>query len=213
MDRPRGRRLAALGGVVGPVSFVAAWAVLGRRVPGYSPVDDAISRLAADGAPDRAWMTAGLVALGAGLPVYGRALRASVPGPAWMSVTATGLATLGVAAIPLGSETRDAVHGVLAGIGYATLAATPLLAAAPLARAGRRRWAGLAAGAGTLSAVSLAATVAGPASGLFQRLGLTVAHAWVAASAVGMLRGSWAAAALAGRDRRPGDGGAGASRP
>ena len=46
------RRLA-LGGMVGPAAFVGAWAVLGARLPGYDPTQDAISRLAADGAPTR----------------------------------------------------------------------------------------------------------------------------------------------------------------
>lgn len=186
--RPQRRRLPALGGVVGPAAFVAAWAVLGRRLPGYSPVDDAISRLAAGGAPDRYVMTAGLVALGTGLPLYGSALRATLPGPAWVCATATGLATLGVATFPLGSPTPDRIHGIFAGIGYATLAATPLVAAAPLARSGRTGWARVSVAAGLVSGASLLATLAGPASGLFQRLGLTTGHAWIVAGAVDILR-------------------------
>lgn len=185
------RRLAALGGVAGPVAFAAAWSLLGRRLPGYSPVDDPISRLAADGAPDAALMTAGLVAFGVGVPLYGAALRDALPGPAWAAAAATGLATLGVAAFPLTAHGPDTVHGAVAGVAYASLAATPLLAAAPLARAGRRGWAGASVAVGTVSAASLAATAAGPATGLFQRVGLTVAHAWVVASAVGILRRRW----------------------
>lgn len=173
---------------MGPAAFLTAWAVLGRRMPGYSPVDDPISRLAAGGAPDRYVMTAGLVALGTGLPLYGSALRATLAGPAWVCATATGLATLGVATFPLGSPTPDRIHGLFAGIGYATLAATPLIATAPLARSGRTGWARLSVGAGLLSGASLLATVAGPASGLFQRLGLTAGHAWVVVSAVDILR-------------------------
>ena len=200
MERlPQRRRLAALGGVVGPAVFVTAWALLGRRLPGYSPVDDAISRLAAGGAPDRYVMTAGLVALGAGLPLYGSALRATLSGPAWACATATGLATLGVASFPLGSPTPDRIHGVFAGIGYATLAATPLAAAAPLARSGRTGWARLSAAAGLVSGASLLATVAGPGSGLFQRLGLTAGHAWVVASALDILRTTGQGATRAGR--------------
>jgi hypothetical membrane protein len=186
--RPPRRRVAALGGVVGPAAFLTAWAVLGRRLPGYSPVDDAISRLAAGSAPDRFAMTAGLVALGTGLPLYATALRATLPGPAWVCATATGLATLGVATFPLGSPTPDRIHGIFAGIGYATLAATPFVAAAPLARSGRTGWARVSVGAGLVSCASLLSTVAGPASGLFQRLGLTVGHAWIVASAVDIFR-------------------------
>ncbi|MGH9154681.1 MAG: hypothetical protein ACRD1K_02230 [Acidimicrobiales bacterium] len=43
--RQHRRRALAAGGVVGPIAFVAAWAVLGTRLPGYSPAGDAISPL------------------------------------------------------------------------------------------------------------------------------------------------------------------------
>ena len=131
------RRLA-LGGIVGPAAFIGSWAVLGARLPGYDPTQDAISRLAAEGAPDQAWMTAGFVAFGVGVPLFGLVLRDELDGPAWATAIATGLATLGVAAFPLDGWAGDVPHGVAAAIGYLTLAATPLLAAGPLARLGRR---------------------------------------------------------------------------
>ena len=173
---------------MGPIAFVAAWAVLGRRAPDYSPVDDAISRLAASGAEDRIAMTAGMVAFGVGVPMYGLALRAALRGPAWAFATTSGLATLGVAAFPLGSPARDATHGVFAGLAYASLAATPLAAAAPLARAGESHWARWSVAVGVVSAVSLAATVLGPASGLLQRVGLTVTDGWIVATSIGIIR-------------------------
>ena len=125
--------------MLGPAAFVGAWAVLGTRIPGYDPTQDAISRLAADGAPDQAWMTAGFVAFGVGVPLFGLALRDALDGPAWTTAVATGLATLGVAAFPLDGWAGDTPHNVAAGLGYVTLAATPLLAAGPLARLGHRR--------------------------------------------------------------------------
>ena len=101
----------------------------------------------------------------------------------------TGIATLGVAAFPLDvSSTIDTVHGALATIGYATLAATPLLAARPLAESGHREAAALSLAAGVIAGLSLAATVLGPAHGLFQRIGLTTGDIWLAASAVAMFR-------------------------
>lgn len=180
--------LAALGGVIGPAVFVAAWAVLGARTPGYSATEDAISRLAAGGASTQAAMTAGFVVFGTGLPLFGSSLRRALPGPAWVLATATGIATLGVAATPLGSSGGDALHGAFAGVGYATLAAVPLAAAGPLAACGRRRWAQWSVVAGVASAACLAATVLGPRHGLFQRAGLTIADVWVVAAAIDMLR-------------------------
>ncbi len=182
-----GGRIAAIGGVIGPAVFVAAWSILGARTAGYSPTDDAISRLAASGASTQAAMTAGFVVFGTGLPLFGSALRVTLPGPAWALATATGLATLGVAAAPLDTAAGDALHGVFAALGYATLAAVPLAAAGPLAAQGRRRWARWSVVTGVASAACLAATVLGPRHGLFQRAGLTIADVWVVASAVDML--------------------------
>ncbi|HEX2700451.1 MAG TPA: DUF998 domain-containing protein [Acidimicrobiales bacterium] len=182
------RQLPAIGGVVGPAAFVAAWSILGARTAGYSPTDDAISRLAATGAPTHAAMTAGLVAFGTGLPAFGLALRRTMAGPAWALATATGIAALGVAATPLGSPGRDGVHGAFAAVGYATLAGLPLAAVRPLAAQGRTGWARWSTLAGAASAASLAATLLGPRHGLFQRVGLTIGDAWVVATALGILR-------------------------
>ena len=43
------RPWAALGLVAGPAAFITGWVVGGARTPGYSPVNDAISRIAAVG--------------------------------------------------------------------------------------------------------------------------------------------------------------------
>lgn len=180
----------AWGGIVGPSAFMAAWIVGGSMRPGYSPVDDAISQLAAAGIPNRAVMTAGFIGFGVGVPIYAAALRACVPGPAWITAAGTGLATLGVAAFPLGgSPTTDMVHTGLAVLGYATLVATPLLAAGPLRASGHSRAALASAATGVASGLCLAATGLGPANGLLQRAGLTLGHTWLAASAAWMLLG------------------------
>lgn len=186
-------RVAALGGIVGPVAFVGAWSVLGAGAAEYSATRDAISRLAANGAPTQAAMTAGLVAFGTGVPLFGAAVRSRLPGPAWALAIATGAATLGVAATPLGSPAGDTAHGALAAVGYATLAALPLAAAGPLAAEGRRAWARFSVLAGVTSAACLLASTLGRRHGLFQRAGLTAADVWVVAYAVELIL----------RDRRP----------
>jgi hypothetical protein len=183
------RRLTALGGLVGPAGFVTAWAVGGAVARDYSPVDDAISRLAAVDASTRALMTGGFVVFGVGVPLYGMALRERLPGPAWASAVATGVATLGVAAFPLDrSSTVDLLHGACASAGYATLAAVPLLAARPLRDEGRARAAVASLVAGVFSGACLLATLAGTRHGLLQRAGLSAGDAWIVASAVWLLR-------------------------
>jgi Protein of unknown function (DUF998) len=182
-------RLLALGGIVGPAAFVGTWAVAGAVTPGYSPIENAISDLAAVGAPHRVAMTGGFVVFGIGLIAFGLALREELEGQAWVWAAATGGATIAVAATPLGGWSGDGMHAVCAGLGYATIAALPLLAARPLAASGRRTWARTSIAAAGLSAAALAASTLGPAHGLWQRLGLTVGDAWIATTAVGLAAG------------------------
>ena len=184
-------RTAALGGVIGPVSFIGAW-VIGAAATSapYSSIDDAISRLAAVGSDTRWLMTAGFVTFGVSLPAYALALRSTVHGRAWITAAATGLATLAVAATPLDrSDTVDRLHAIFAGIGYLTLAATPLFAASPLRAMGHPRLARFGIAAGLTSATALALTTTGLPTGLFQRVGLTVSDAWVITSALAISRG------------------------
>lgn len=180
------RRTLALGGLIGPAAFVTAWALLGARKPGYNPIEDHISRLAAQGVAERPAMTAGFVAFGVGLPLYALALRRSPTGHAWIAAVATGVATLGVAAFPLDGPVGDGAHAAAAGFGYATLAAVPLLAARPLARAGYKAWSRFSWATGAAVGACLAATTLGPATGLMQRTGLTIGDAWIVASAIAL---------------------------
>ena len=96
--------LLAIGGVIGPLAFVTTWVVAGRVAPGYSPVRDAISDLAATHASTRVAMTLGFVVFGVGVIAFGLALRGAGAGPAWISVVATAGFTLAVAATPLGGR-------------------------------------------------------------------------------------------------------------
>jgi len=178
----------AVGGLVGPAAFVTAWSVLGATTAGYSPVHDAISRLATSGSSTRLGMSTGFAVFGAGMTLYAGALRSALPGPAWTMAAATGVATLGVAALPLGTSAGEAPHQAVAGVGYATLAALPLVAGRSLAARGWRGWARYSTATGAVSAVCVLASAIGPASGLFQRAGLTVVDVWVVASALEILR-------------------------
>ena len=176
--------------MIGPTAFVGAWIVGGLIKKNYSPVEDAISRLAAVGSSTRPLMTCGFVCFGVAVPAYALALRRWIGGPSWMAAFGTGVATLGVAAVPLGmSSSGDLLHGGLATTGYITLTATPLLAARTLWHARRRTTARLSLAIGTGAGLCLAATVLGRHHGLWQRTGLSIGDSWLVASAVAMLIG------------------------
>jgi hypothetical membrane protein len=182
-------RLLALGGVIGPVVFVASWVIAGATTSGYSSVDGAISDLAAVHASTRVAMTAAFAVFGFGLLAFGFALREALDGPAWIAAVATGACTLGVAATPLGGWSGDDVHGLFASLGYVAIVALPLLAAIPLARAGRHGWARVSVLTAAISAVCLVARTFGPAHGVWQRVGLSLADAWIVVTALGLVAG------------------------
>ena len=105
----------------------------------YSPITDAISRLAAVGADTRVLMSAGFLGFStASIPAAG-AVRRAIPGSAWVGVVGTGLATAAVAALPLDrNPVIDAAHALAAGAGYALFVYAAAAAAKPLWEAGRR---------------------------------------------------------------------------
>ena len=183
---PRAWAGGALAGIAGVGGFIGAWATAGAVRNGYSPIQDAISQLAAIDAPNRSWMTAGFVAFGVGIPIYAQALRRALPGPAWIAASLTGLSTLGVGLAPLGRA--DTAHYLFAGVGYITLAATPLLASRTFRAEGSRTWATWSNICGLGSAAVLTASLADPGHGLNQRLGLGITDAWIVATAWSMFR-------------------------
>jgi hypothetical membrane protein len=180
-------RVAALGGVAGPVAFLVACILASMSAPRYSSSNDAISELAAVGADSRALMTGGFIALALCALPYAVALRSALGGRAWITAAQTGLALLLVAAIPLGRSTAtDHFHGIAAIVGYVTLAVTPLLAIRPLVVRGHRGVACLGIATATMSVAALILSDTTPLTGLFQRVGLTAGLVWVAGSSLVM---------------------------
>jgi hypothetical membrane protein len=181
------RRLLTAAGVIGPVVFVADWAVLGAVAPHYDPIRDTISRLAQVGVPTQAPMTVGFVIYGASLPLFALAPGQRLAPESRALVAVTGLATLVLAAFPVSARTGK-VHAAAAGIGYLTLAAAPLWDARHLHRCGHRGRAVATAAVGVACGTLLAASLMAPATGLLQRAGLTVGDVWIAGHAIAALR-------------------------
>lgn len=68
-------RLAAWGGVAGPLLFTGAWVVSSLRQPGHPAAEVQLSGLAADDARDPQIMMAAFIVLGACSMGFGAALR------------------------------------------------------------------------------------------------------------------------------------------
>jgi hypothetical protein len=190
MTRASSRRLLA-GGVAGPAAFAGAWVWGSLTTDGYSMVGQPISRLAALGAPSRPVMTAGLLVFAGGVGAYAAAIRSDLPGRAWAAAAVSAAGSVAIAATPLEGPLGGNVHAGAAGIAYASLVALQLTGAGPLAeRTGRAAVVPISRAMAAVSAACLAGNAFGPESvtGLFQRVGLTTGHAWIAASALALRR-------------------------
>lgn len=197
-------RLAAWGGVAGPVLFTAAWVVSSLRQAGQPATGVQLSGLAAEDARDPQIMMAAFVVLGASSIGLGAALRkVAGTGPIGPWVVMAG----GAAAVAAGAFRRDhmlltgpgfageswhnQVHDVVSGVAYAAMLAAPLM----LARQFRAdpRWAKIArpvqvlALASAVAIIVFASRAAEPWNGIMQRAAVTLALAAEALIAARML--------------------------
>jgi hypothetical membrane protein len=223
-------KLAAWGGVAGPVLFTAAWVAGSLRQAGPR-IEIQLSGLAAEDARDPQIMIAGFVVLGVCSIGFGAALREVVPrkpGP-WLVIAG------GVAAVAAGAFRRDhvlltgpgfggeswhnQVHDLVSAIAYVAMLAAPLAFARPF-RADPR-WAVIARpvqGLALSSAAALIVFATGATQpAVVQRISVTLALAAEALIAARMLTLAEAEAGAAyppvrarrsGHDRSRGAGGA-----
>ncbi len=197
-------KLAAWGGVAGPVLFTAAWVVSSLRQAGQPAAGVQLSGLAAQDARDPQIMMVGFVVLGGCSIGFGAALRTVAghrPAGPWLVMAA------GAAAVAAGVFRRDhmllvgpgfageswhnQVHDVASGVAYAAMLTAPLV----LARQFRAspRWAVIGRPVQVLGLASAAAMAvfasraAGPWTGAVQRSAVTLALAAEALAAARML--------------------------
>jgi Protein of unknown function (DUF998) len=197
-------KLAAWGGVAGPLLFTAAWVVSSLRQAGHPAAEVQLSGLAAQDARDPQIMMAGFVVLGACSAGFGAALRSVAtrrPAGPWLVVAG------GAAAVAAGAFRRDhmllvgpgfageswhnQVHDVASGIAYAAMLTAPLVLAGQF-RADPR-WTVIARPVQVLALASAAAMAvfasraAEPCNGAVQRTAVTLALAAEALAAGRML--------------------------
>ncbi|WP_129338236.1 DUF998 domain-containing protein [Cellulomonas endophytica] len=114
--------------VLAPVALVGGWTVAASREPGFDPVRETISALAATDAAAPAVMTAGLAVTGLAHVVTAAGLR-PLAARARLLHAVGGVATAAVAALP--SDVAGRPHGVAAGVAFVALAVWPAAAVRP----------------------------------------------------------------------------------
>lgn len=176
---PRDRFLVA-GAIWGPGLFIVAWVVGGILFPGYSPLEDTISELAAVDAPTRVLMTLGLGAFSLGVGTSAWSLRRVIGRTAALALVLNATLTLGVLLTPLDrSVDTDFFHSGFAFLAYVSLVVTGLLSSPVLRRQGRIRLRRVSLIVGFVTMLWLGASLGPTLPGLFQRLGLTTTHVWL----------------------------------
>ncbi|MGE0594163.1 MAG: DUF998 domain-containing protein [Vicinamibacterales bacterium] len=191
-------RILALGGIGGPLLFVAVTVVAAWLRPGYSHVTSFISELGATGTPNAAFMNyAGFVPTGLMLAVFGFALSACLPRDRWRGATSALVAIFGIGVIAdgflncdpgcpeTGGSVENLLHNRIAPVAF-------LCASAGAAIVGLRyrhlagwrvlSWFSLVSSAAALCfLVFLASSLESRAlTGVWQRLLLTVLFTWCA---------------------------------
>jgi hypothetical membrane protein len=173
-----------------PVLLVGGWAIAeARQPPGYNPVRDTISALAAHGATDRWIMTSALVGVGACHAVTALGLLpARLPGR--VALATGGVATVLVAAFPQPAHGNSVAHTVSATIAFVALGVWPLIAARRRAttRVLSPRTAALASGALLGLVVWFAAELHGGQRGLAERAAAGAQALWPLAVVVAARR-------------------------
>ena len=179
-------RVRCAGLIVGPLAFITSWLVSGAITPGYSPIRDHISDLAAVDAPTRPLMSLGFAVFTVALASAAGPLRRVIGTPGSIALGVNAVVSGAIALAPLGvSADGDRLHQVVAGGGYLALAALAPVAAPALAKR-HPTLAKVSVGVGATSLVFLAISlVAKDQSGFWQRAGITVTDAWLIA--IGLL--------------------------
>ena len=223
-------RLRAACGVVGPLSFTAAWVFATLRqgdAGGYSLAREHVSGLGAPDAAAPAVVNGGFVALGACTIAFAGALEAEIapscpgrdagPLPEGRLLRAGG-AACAVAGVlrrdrmllapppgaPLAPSWRNRGHDIASAVGYGTLVVVPLLVGLRLRAARRAQGARRAFVTCGLAAASLGLFASGatrPLDGVVQRVTLTVPLWWMAAFAAPLVRRGDARARPPGRQK------------
>ena len=182
----------ALCGVLGPLQFTLAWVIVGAARPGYSPVRQYISELAATGGRGAWVMVASFLALGlltlAFVPALHRGLAGGLGGligPLLIAVFGAGTIGSGIFRCDPGcggASLSNTLHTLITYTGLGSLVGATLVLPLRLGRA--RGWAGYRACSWLAGSVALAIFLRGFATfgglGLGQRLFIGALFLWLA---------------------------------
>jgi hypothetical membrane protein len=120
-------RAAVIASTMGPIQSILGWVISGSLWPGYDPIRQTISDLAADDSPVR-YIQTGFFFLGATLTLVGAISARSLAMPGRIALLLAGLATYALAIFTTPSQTGHSdAHRISASISFVLMSAWPLL--------------------------------------------------------------------------------------
>lgn len=120
--------LARIAAVVGPIQVVLGSAIAGSLWPGYDPIRQTISDLAADDSPVQ-WIMSSFFILGGTMSLFAAVSAKVLALPGRLAIFVGGLATYGLTVFTTPSQTGySTAHRVFAIISFILFSAWPLLA-------------------------------------------------------------------------------------
>ena len=120
-------RPAAIAAVIGPVQSVLGWVIAGAMWPGYDPVYQTISDLAANESPVQLIMSAFFI-LGGTLTLIGAVYARTLAIPGRVALFVSGICTYGLTIFPTPLVGHSDMHRLFAITSFALSAGWPLLA-------------------------------------------------------------------------------------
>ncbi len=118
---------AVIAAFIGPLQSVLGWLLAGALWPGYDPVRQTISDLAANESPVK-WVMSSFFILGGTLSLVGAWYARSIPKPARIALFVAGLCTYGLTIFPTPLVGHSDAHRVFASASFVLSSIFPLFA-------------------------------------------------------------------------------------
>lgn len=118
---------AVIAAIIGPIQSVLGWVIAGAMWPGYDPVYQTISDLAANESPVK-WIMSAFFTLGGTLSLIGAVYARTLAMPGRVALFASGICTYGLTIFPTPLVGHSDMHRLFAIASFVLSAGWPLLA-------------------------------------------------------------------------------------
>ena len=120
-------RIAVIAAIIGPIQSVLGWTISGALTPGYDPIRQTISELAANDAPTH-YLQSSFFVLGGTLTILAGIFARTLALPGRIALVISGLCTYGLTIFPTPLQGQSPMHLLFAITSFVLSAGWPLAA-------------------------------------------------------------------------------------